>query len=134
MNTIHREQWFFFFVIEIVIGVEKHFLNYDCKRNFIRLLIDSFSIRSTLTSLSPAISIQHQWLCSNICLFFRWLVSKLFDVCPRSTLAEIEQKDEIRVAWGTGIAGYVAESGEPVNIPDAYQVSYQTIIHFNLSF
>ncbi|KAJ6649109.1 Dual 3',5'-cyclic-AMP and -GMP phosphodiesterase 11 [Pseudolycoriella hygida] len=51
----------------------------------------------------------------------RCLVSKLFDVCPRSTLEEMEKQDEVRVAWGTGIAGYVAESGEPVNIPDAYQ-------------
>lgn len=38
-------------------------------------------------------------------------------------MAEMELRDEVRVAWGTGIAGYVAESGEPVNIPDAYQVS-----------
>lgn len=52
----------------------------------------------------------------------RCLVSKLFDVCPRSTLEEMEKQDEVRVAWGTGIAGHVAESGEPVNIPDAYQV------------
>ncbi|XP_037051573.1 dual 3',5'-cyclic-AMP and -GMP phosphodiesterase 11 isoform X1 [Bradysia coprophila] len=51
----------------------------------------------------------------------RCLVSKLFDVCPRSTLEEMENQDEVRVAWGTGIAGHVAESGEPVNIPDAYQ-------------
>ncbi|XP_060523064.1 dual 3',5'-cyclic-AMP and -GMP phosphodiesterase 11 isoform X4 [Cylas formicarius] len=50
----------------------------------------------------------------------RCLVSKLFDVCSRSTLMEMEKKDEIRVPWGTGIVGYVAESGEPVNIPDAY--------------
>lgn len=35
----------------------------------------------------------------------------------------MEQQEEVRVAWGTGIAGHVAESGEPVNIPDAYQVS-----------
>ncbi|XP_030567862.1 dual 3',5'-cyclic-AMP and -GMP phosphodiesterase 11 isoform X1 [Drosophila novamexicana] len=49
------------------------------------------------------------------------LVSKLFDVCPRSTVEEMEQQEEVRVAWGTGIAGHVAESGEPVNIPDAYQ-------------
>lgn len=33
----------------------------------------------------------------------------------------MEHQDEVRVAWGTGIAGYVAESGVPVNIPDAYQ-------------
>ncbi|XP_055920865.1 dual 3',5'-cyclic-AMP and -GMP phosphodiesterase 11-like isoform X3 [Eupeodes corollae] len=49
------------------------------------------------------------------------LVSKLFDVCPRSTVEEMEQQEEVRVAWGTGIAGHVAESGEPVNIPDAYK-------------
>lgn len=52
---------------------------------------------------------------------FRCLVSKLFDVCPRSTVEEMEHQDEVRVAWGTGIAGHVAESGEAVNIPDAYQ-------------
>ncbi|XP_046630158.1 dual 3',5'-cyclic-AMP and -GMP phosphodiesterase 11 isoform X2 [Neodiprion virginianus] len=51
----------------------------------------------------------------------RCLVSKLFDVCSRSTLLEMEKKDEIRIPWGTGIVGYVAESGEPVNIPDAYK-------------
>jgi hypothetical protein len=53
----------------------------------------------------------------------RCLVSKLFDVCPRSTMAEMDEREEVRVTWGTGIAGYVAESGDPVNIPDAYQVS-----------
>ena len=57
------------------------------------------------------------------CDFFcRCLVSKLFDVCSNSTLEEMEQQDEVKVAWGMGIAGHVAESGEPVNIPDAYQV------------
>jgi dual 3',5'-cyclic-AMP and -GMP phosphodiesterase 11 len=35
----------------------------------------------------------------------------------------MEKKEEIRIPWGTGIVGYVAESGEPVNIPDAYKVS-----------
>lgn len=57
----------------------------------------------------------------------RFLVSKLFDVCSRSTLMEMESKDEIKIPWGTGIVGYVAESGEPVNIPDAYQVGLATI-------
>lgn len=51
------------------------------------------------------------------------LVSKLFDVCSQSTLQEMEKKKEIRIPWGTGIVGFVAESGEPVNIPDAYKVS-----------
>lgn len=55
------------------------------------------------------------------------LVSKLFDVCSQSTLQEMEKKKEIRIPWGTGIVGYVAESGEPVNIPDAYKVSPWTI-------
>lgn len=52
----------------------------------------------------------------------RCLVSKLFDVCSRSTLVEMEKNDEIKIPWGTGIVGFVAESGEPVNIPDAYMV------------
>ncbi|XP_044740650.1 dual 3',5'-cyclic-AMP and -GMP phosphodiesterase 11-like isoform X2 [Chrysoperla carnea] len=51
----------------------------------------------------------------------RYLVSKLFDVCSKSTLVEMEQKEEIRIPWGCGIVGYVAESGESVNIPDAYK-------------
>lgn len=38
-------------------------------------------------------------------------------------MEEMDLREEVRVAWGTGIAGYVAESGDPVNIPDAYQVS-----------
>lgn len=54
----------------------------------------------------------------------RCLVSKLFDVCSKSTLVEMEKKEEIRIPWGTGIVGYVAESGEPVNIPDAYKVGH----------
>lgn len=57
----------------------------------------------------------------------RCLVSKLFDVCSRSTLLEMEKKDEIKIPWGTGIVGYVAESGEPVNIPDAYKVSVRPL-------
>lgn len=38
----------------------------------------------------------------------------------------MEKKKEIRIPWGTGIVGYVAESGESVNIPDAYKVSIGT--------
>ncbi|XP_070185769.1 dual 3',5'-cyclic-AMP and -GMP phosphodiesterase 11-like [Littorina saxatilis] len=50
------------------------------------------------------------------------LVSKLFDVSCDSTYQEIcEREEEIRVPWGTGIIGYVADKGESVNIPDAYQ-------------
>ena len=59
----------------------------------------------------------------------RFLVSKLFDVCSRSTLQEMEKKEEIRIPWVTGIVGYVGESGEPVNIPDAYKVSVEVVTH-----
>ncbi|KAG5877393.1 Dual 3', partial [Gonioctena quinquepunctata] len=51
----------------------------------------------------------------------RYLVSKLFDVCSESTITEMEKKEEIKIPMGTGIVGYVGESGEVVNIPDAYQ-------------
>lgn len=50
-------------------------------------------------------------------------MSKLFDVCSKSTPEQMEQLDEIRIPWGSGIVGYVAESGDPVNIPDAYKVN-----------
>ncbi|XP_076327227.1 dual 3',5'-cyclic-AMP and -GMP phosphodiesterase 11-like isoform X2 [Tachypleus tridentatus] len=53
----------------------------------------------------------------------RCLVSQLFDVSSDSTLEQIEQKEEISVPWGRGIVGYVAASGESVNIPDCYQDS-----------
>nr|XP_027221501.1 dual 3',5'-cyclic-AMP and -GMP phosphodiesterase 11-like [Penaeus vannamei] len=33
----------------------------------------------------------------------------------------MEEKEEIRIPWGSGIVGYTAESGAMVNIPDAYQ-------------
>ena len=51
------------------------------------------------------------------------LVSKLFDIsCDSTYEATCERQEEIRVPWGRGIIGYVAEKGETVNIPDAYQV------------
>lgn len=59
----------------------------------------------------------------------RCLVSKLFDVCSKSTLIEMEKKEEIRIPWGMGIVGYVAESGVPVNIPDAYKVSIHILFN-----
>lgn len=50
----------------------------------------------------------------------RCLVSTLFDVNPDSTVEQMEEKEEIRIAWGSGIVGYTAQSGAMVNIPDAY--------------
>ncbi|XP_055948615.1 dual 3',5'-cyclic-AMP and -GMP phosphodiesterase 11-like isoform X2 [Argiope bruennichi] len=51
----------------------------------------------------------------------RCLVSQLFDVSCSSTMEQMQQKEEIRIPWGTGIVGYVAESRESLNIPDCYQ-------------
>lgn len=51
------------------------------------------------------------------------MVSQLFDVCGQSTMEQMAQKEEITIPWGTGIVGFVADSGEPVNIPDCYQDS-----------
>lgn len=67
---------------------------------------------------------------------FRCLVSKLFDVCPRSTVDEINQQSEVQIKWGSGIAGHVAQSGEVINIPDAYQVIKNKLKFYNylLSF
>lgn len=64
----------------------------------------------------------------------KYLVAKLFDVNGEASLEEIScGKEEIRVPWGTGIIGYVAKTGEIVNIPDAYKVSSIFILkHFFL--
>lgn len=54
------------------------------------------------------------------------LVSKVFDVQvggPNSPAKDfINQQREITVPWGKGLVGYAAETGETVNIPDAYAV------------
>lgn len=58
----------------------------------------------------------------------RYLVSKLFDVTNTSTLEEsIHTADnEIKVPFGKGIAGHVAQSKDTVNIRNAYEVSALT--------
>ncbi|KAI1898140.1 hypothetical protein AGOR_G00069290 [Albula goreensis] len=38
-----------------------------------------------------------------------------------TVLPSLSNSDEVQVPWGKGIIGYVAEHGETVNIPDAYQ-------------
>lgn len=64
------------------------------------------------------------------------LVSKLFDVSADTTLEEIcENREEIRINWGTGIVGYVAKTGETQNIRDVYQVSdvnVPAVTHYNV--
>ena len=54
------------------------------------------------------------------------LVSRLFDVTSDSTLEDSvrSEEDEILVPFGVGIAGHTARTGETINIPDAYSVSF----------
>ena len=56
----------------------------------------------------------------------RILVSKLFDVTSESTLESIIRENNNRVytvPFGVGIAGYAAQTGETINIRNAYEVS-----------
>eukprot|EP00794_Sanderia_malayensis_P006846 gene6846-7614_t len=53
----------------------------------------------------------------------RYLVSQVFDVNADSRVEDLDNLQEIRVPWGTGIIGYTAETGEIVNIADAYKDS-----------
>lgn len=53
----------------------------------------------------------------------RYLVAKLFDVTQDTELEDAIQKansEEIRIPFGVGIAGYVAQTKEIINIKDAY--------------
>lgn len=51
------------------------------------------------------------------------LVSKLFDVSIESTLEYCsERTDTIKIPWGMGIIGWVAKTGDALNIADAYEV------------
>ena len=49
------------------------------------------------------------------------LISNLFDVSSNSTVEEMNKKTEIRIPWGNGIVGHVAQCGVALNIPDCYQ-------------
>ena len=55
----------------------------------------------------------------------KYLVSKLFDVTDTSTLEDAihTESNEIKVPFGKGIVGIVAQSGKAINIKDAYSVS-----------
>ena len=44
----------------------------------------------------------------------------MFDVSSESTIEQMEQREVIKVPWGSGIVGYVASTGEQVHIPDCY--------------
>ncbi|XP_033324834.1 phosphodiesterase 6 [Megalopta genalis] len=54
----------------------------------------------------------------------RYLVAKLFDVTQETELDEAIRKaknEEIKIPFGVGIAGYVAQTKEIINIKDAYK-------------
>jgi cGMP-specific 3',5'-cyclic phosphodiesterase len=55
----------------------------------------------------------------------KYLVSKLFDVSENASLEEClhTEDNHIRVPFGTGIAGTVAQTKETIRIEDAYLVS-----------
>ena len=52
------------------------------------------------------------------------LVSRLFDVTVESVVEDAMHSDSeaIKIPFGKGIAGHVAETRTPINIPDAYSV------------
>ncbi|KYN19994.1 cGMP-specific 3',5'-cyclic phosphodiesterase [Trachymyrmex cornetzi] len=54
----------------------------------------------------------------------RYLVAKLFDVTQETELEEAIQRaknEELKIPFGVGIAGYVAQTKEIINIKDAYK-------------
>ncbi|XP_067256403.1 cGMP-specific 3',5'-cyclic phosphodiesterase isoform X1 [Chanodichthys erythropterus] len=50
----------------------------------------------------------------------KFLVSRLFDVAEGTTLEEASNRG-IRLEWNKGIVGYVAATGQPLNIKNAYE-------------
>ncbi|XP_072880516.1 dual 3',5'-cyclic-AMP and -GMP phosphodiesterase 11A isoform X3 [Hemitrygon akajei] len=103
------------------------------ERQFFLELVKDISNELDLTSLSYKILIN---LCIMVdadrCSLFlvegpphkKRLVSKLFDVHAGTTVvpsSSMENSNEVQVPWGKGIIGYVAEHGEIINMPDAYE-------------
>ncbi|CAL8268043.1 unnamed protein product [Lota lota] len=109
----------------------KYYLKEHNEREFFLELVKDISNDLDLTSLSYKILV---FVCIMVdadrCSLFlvegsankKTLVSKFFDVHAGITiLPSLRNSDEVQVPWGKGIIGYVAEHGEAVNIPDAYQ-------------
>ncbi|KAM4609066.1 dual 3',5'-cyclic-AMP and -GMP phosphodiesterase 11A isoform 2-T2 [Polymixia lowei] len=109
----------------------KYYLKEHNEREFFLELVKDISNDLDLTSLSYKILV---FVCIMVdadrCSLFlvegttnkKTLVSKFFDVHAGITvLPSLSNSDEVQVPWGKGIIGYVAEHGETVNIPDAYQ-------------
>ncbi|KAM7407410.1 hypothetical protein PAMA_003233 [Pampus argenteus] len=108
----------------------KYYLKEHNEREFFLELVKDISNDLDLTSLSYKILV---FVCIMVdadrCSLFlvegtsnkQTLVSKFFDVHAGTTVLPSMNSDEVQVPWGKGIIGYVAEHGETVNIPDAYQ-------------
>ncbi|CAL8369890.1 unnamed protein product [Arctogadus glacialis] len=109
----------------------KYYLKEHNEREFFLELVKDISNDLDITSLSYKILV---FVCIMVdadrCSLFlvegsankKTLVSKFFDVHAGITiLPSLRNSDEVQVPWGKGIIGYVAEHGETVNIPDAYQ-------------
>ncbi|KAM3916134.1 dual 3',5'-cyclic-AMP and -GMP phosphodiesterase 11A [Leptodactylus fuscus] len=111
----------------------KYYLKEHNEREFFLELVKDISNELNLTSLCYKILI---FVCIMVdadrCSLFlvegsankKSLVSKFFDVHAGTTLlpsCSTDNSNEVQVPWGKGIIGYVAEHGETVNIPDAYQ-------------
>ncbi|XP_066538715.1 dual 3',5'-cyclic-AMP and -GMP phosphodiesterase 11A [Hoplias malabaricus] len=110
----------------------KRRLRESSERDFFLELVRDVSNELDVTSLSYKILINVCILVSaDRCSLFlvegpshkRTLVSKLFDVHSGTTarVSSGASSSEVQVPWGKGIVGYVAEHGETVNIPNAYE-------------
>ncbi|XP_016143014.1 dual 3',5'-cyclic-AMP and -GMP phosphodiesterase 11A [Sinocyclocheilus grahami] len=111
----------------------KYRLKESNEREFFLELVKDISNELDMTNLSYKILI-------NVCIMVnadrcslflvegpshkRTLVSKFFDVHSGTTVRPSSStlySNEVQVPWGKGIIGYVAEHGETVNIPNAYE-------------
>ncbi|XP_051577105.1 dual 3',5'-cyclic-AMP and -GMP phosphodiesterase 11A-like [Myxocyprinus asiaticus] len=111
----------------------KYRLKESNEREFFLELVKDISNELDMTNLSYKILI-------NVCIMVnadrcslflvegpshkRTLVSKFFDVHSGTTVRPSSitlNSNEVQVPWGKGIIGYVAEHGETVNIPNAYE-------------
>ncbi|KAG9276676.1 dual 3',5'-cyclic-AMP and -GMP phosphodiesterase 11A-like [Astyanax mexicanus] len=113
-------------------------LDYKCRlkenneREFFLELVKDISNELDMTNLSYKILINVCIMVSaDRCSLFlvegpshkRTLVSKFFDVHSGTAVrpSSSMNSSEVQVPWGKGIIGYVAEHGETVNIPNAYE-------------
>ena len=50
------------------------------------------------------------------------MIVMMMMICSHSTVEEVSQ-NEIRITWGVGIVGHVAQTGLSCNVSDCYQDS-----------